>query len=76
VIAMDLGSCRDVIQDGRTGFLVNNVNEAVRALKQLSEINRSVCRQRVQQCFSIETMVEGYEQVYSTIFDREEKRQS
>lgn len=32
VIAMDLGSCREVIKDGQTGFLVNNVNEAVRAL--------------------------------------------
>ena len=32
VIAMDLGSCREVIDDGRTGFLVNNVDEAVQAL--------------------------------------------
>ena len=31
VIAMDLGSCREVIEDGQTGFLVNNVDEAVRA---------------------------------------------
>ena len=27
VIAMDLGSCCEVIDDGRTGFLVNNVND-------------------------------------------------
>ena len=27
VIAMDLGSCREVIADGRTGFLVNSVHE-------------------------------------------------
>ena len=27
VIAMDLGSCREVIEDGQTGFLVNNVGE-------------------------------------------------
>jgi glycosyltransferase involved in cell wall biosynthesis len=32
VIAMDLGSCREVIKDGQTGFLVDNVTEAVRAL--------------------------------------------
>src|SRR6266511_89882 len=76
VIAMDLGSCREVIKDGQTGFLVNNVSEAVRALERLSEIDRSVCRQRVQQCFSIETMVEAYERVYATIFDREARRQS
>ena len=73
---MDMGSCREVLQDGQTGFLVNNVNEAVLALNRLSEIDRSACRQRVQQCFSIETMVEGYERVYSTIFDLEAKRQS
>ncbi len=76
VIAMDLGSCCEVIGDGQTGFLVNNVHEAVLALQRLPEINRRACRQRVQQYFSIETMVEGYEKVYETIFDLREKRQS
>ena len=36
VIAMDLGSCREVIKDGQTGFLVDNVTEAVRALGRIS----------------------------------------
>jgi glycosyltransferase involved in cell wall biosynthesis len=76
VIAMDAGSCREVIEDGKTGFLVNNVNEAVHVLKRLPEIDRSACRQRVQVCFSIDTMVEAYERVYSTIFDLEAKRQT
>jgi glycosyltransferase involved in cell wall biosynthesis len=74
VIAMDLGSCREVIQDGQTGFLVNNAGEAVQALKRLGSIDRNVCRQRVQACFSMETMVEGYERVYQTIFEMEAKR--
>jgi glycosyltransferase involved in cell wall biosynthesis len=76
VIAMDLGSCREVIEDGQTGFLVNNVDEAVQALKRLGEIDRCRCRQRVEECFSIETMVKGYERVYSTVFDLEAKRRS
>ena len=76
VIAMDLGSCREVIEDGKTGFLVNTVEEAVQALQRLCEIDRSACRQRVQQCFSIDTMVEAYERVYQTIFDLEAKRRS
>jgi glycosyltransferase involved in cell wall biosynthesis len=76
VIAMDLGSCREVIKDGQTGFLVNNVEEAVRALKRLGEIDRNTCRQRVQDCFSIETMVKAYERVYWTIFDLEATRRS
>jgi glycosyltransferase involved in cell wall biosynthesis len=73
VIAMDLGSCREVIKDGQTGFLVNHVNEGARALERLSQIDRRACRQRVEQCFSIETMVAAYEGVYATIFDLEEK---
>src|ERR1700730_12540811 len=73
VIATDLGSCREVIEDGQTGFLVNGVNEAVEALKRVHKIDRAACRERVQRCFSIETMVEGYEPVYSTIFELEAK---
>jgi len=73
VIAMDLGSCREVIQHGQTGFLVNNVEEAARALQRVSEIDRATCRRRVDQCFSVETMVEGYERVYSKIFDCERR---
>jgi glycosyltransferase involved in cell wall biosynthesis len=73
VIAMDLGSCREVIADGRTGFLVNDVGQAVRALQRLPEIDRRACRERVQQRFSLETMVAAYERVYATIFNLEGK---
>jgi len=76
VIAMDLGSCREVIKDGETGFLVANVAEAVRVLERILEIDRRACRGRVQQHFSIDTMVEGYERVYSTIFDLEARSRS
>jgi glycosyltransferase involved in cell wall biosynthesis len=73
VVAMDLGSCREVIADGQTGFLVNGVNEAVEALKRIDKIDRAACRRRVHECFSIETMVEAYERVYCRIFDLEAK---
>jgi glycosyltransferase involved in cell wall biosynthesis len=76
VIAMDLGSCREVIEDGQTGFLVNNVQEAVESLQRLPEIDRGVCRQRVLKCFSIETMVQSYEKVYRTIFELEASTRS
>jgi glycosyltransferase involved in cell wall biosynthesis len=69
VIAMDLGSCREVVEDGRTGFLVKDVEEAVRALDRLPQIEAAACRRRVQEYFSIEKMVEGYERVYATIFE-------
>jgi glycosyltransferase involved in cell wall biosynthesis len=76
VIAMDCGSCREVIGDGRTGFLVNGVHEAVAVLDRVRQIDASTCRARVQQRFSVETMVKSYEQVYATIFEWEENRRS
>jgi glycosyltransferase involved in cell wall biosynthesis len=74
VIAMNLGSCREVIKDGQTGFLVDNVTEAVRSLGRISEIDRHACRGRVGEYFSIDSMVQGYERVYSKIFDLEAQR--
>jgi glycosyltransferase involved in cell wall biosynthesis len=68
VIAMDLGSCREVIEQGVTGFLVSDVSGAVRALEEVPGIEDKACRKRVQERFSIATMVEAYERVYARIF--------
>jgi glycosyltransferase involved in cell wall biosynthesis len=74
VIAMDLGSCREVIEEGVTGFLVNDVAGAVRALDAVASVKDSACRKRVEERFSIATMVEAYERVYAKIFEFEETR--
>jgi glycosyltransferase involved in cell wall biosynthesis len=67
VIAMDLGSCREVIADGVTGYLVANVAEAVAALAKIPAIDDGACRQRVVERFSIATMVASYARVYAEI---------
>ncbi len=74
VVAMDLGSCREVITDGQTGYLVNNVDEAVEAVGKIGRIDRSKCRQRVEENFTIDCMVSKYEKVYEEIFRREAQK--
>jgi glycosyltransferase involved in cell wall biosynthesis len=71
VIAMDLGSCREVITDKQTGYLVNSVDEAVEAIGKIDKIDRKKCRQHVEENFTIDKMVCGYEKVYEEIFRRE-----
>jgi glycosyltransferase involved in cell wall biosynthesis len=73
VIAMDRGSCREVIRDGETGFLVRNVDEALDSLEKIPSISRKGCRNHVAKNFSIEKMVEKYEDVYSRIFELQER---
>jgi glycosyltransferase involved in cell wall biosynthesis len=68
VIAMDRGSCREVIRDGETGFLVENVDGALEALEHIPSISRKNCRDHVAKHFSIDAMVGKYEVVYDRIF--------
>ncbi|RKY20965.1 MAG: glycosyltransferase family 4 protein, partial [Planctomycetota bacterium] len=59
VIAMDLGSCREVITDKQTGFLVNSVDEAVEAVGKIDLLDRKKCRRHVEENFTIDRMVAG-----------------
>jgi glycosyltransferase involved in cell wall biosynthesis len=74
VIAMDLGSCSEVIVDKQTGYLVNSVDEAVEAVAKIDQIDRKKCLQRVEENFTIDKMVSGYEKVYAEIFRREAQK--
>lgn len=67
VIAMQLGSTKEVIADGKTGFLCENVEECVAALDKVHQINRDACREHVIANFSAQKMTEGYEAVYQQI---------
>lgn len=70
VIAFDRGSVCEVVDHGRTGFIVNNVREMVQAMKKIDQIDRSECRKEVEKRFSTEKMVEDYENLYYDILKR------
>lgn len=74
VIAYDRGSCSEVIADGKTGFIVSNVDEAVAAVKKIETIDPKVCRKHVENNFSVDCMVAAYEKVYEQIFKIEDKK--
>ena len=70
VIAFDRGSMPELIEDGKTGFLVSTVDEAIKAVAQIKDIDRASCRRRVEQHFTVDRMVEEYIQVYETILEK------
>lgn len=67
VIGTDLGSVREVVADGTTGFVVESVEEAVRAVEQVPEIHRAACLDRATSRFSVDAMVDGYLDAYRMI---------
>ena len=70
VIAFDRGSAKEVIKDGKTGFVVKNVEEMIKAIKKIDKIKREDCRKWVEEKFTIERMVSNYEKIYYRIIRR------
>ncbi|HQB85219.1 MAG TPA: glycosyltransferase family 4 protein [Candidatus Pacearchaeota archaeon] len=70
VIAYNRGSVPEVIKDKKTGFIVKNVSEAVKAVYKIDQIKRSDCRDWVKERFSIDTMVDGYEKAYFDLIQK------
>lgn len=64
VIANRRGSVPEVIKNGKTGFIVNNINQMTKAVAKISQIDRKTCRKHVQDNFDIKHMLDGYEKVY------------
>jgi len=70
VIAFDRGPVREIIKDGETGFIVKNSKEMIKAVKKIGQIERKECRKRVEENFSLEKMIDNYEEVYYKILKR------
>jgi glycosyltransferase involved in cell wall biosynthesis len=64
VIAFREGSAPEVVDDGVTGFLVDDEDEMAAAIGRLGELDRAACRERAQERFGADRAVEGYEAVY------------
>ena len=67
VIAFNKGSMPELIRHEQTGFLVNNIDEAVNAVSALKNINRKDCRDWAASQFSSEKMVDDYYKLYQQI---------
>ena len=67
VIAFDKGSMPELINDGKTGFLVRNIDEAVRAVKNIKSVDRKYTSEYAASKFSRQKMIEGYLEVYRQI---------
>lgn len=69
-IAVNRGSMPELIIDGETGFLANNVDQAVEAVNKIDSISRKKCREIAEERFSVDRMVEDYIKVYKTILKK------
>jgi glycosyltransferase involved in cell wall biosynthesis len=67
VIATRRGSMSELIEHGRTGFLVDDADDAVRAIDRIGELDRTVVRQRAIERFSVDRMADEYIALYRSV---------
>lgn len=70
IIAFEEGSMPELIEQGKTGFLVNSNEEAVKALKKINRISRNYCREYVKKNFPLRRMVNRYEKLYKKLLKK------
>lgn len=67
VIAFNRGSMPELIDSGSTGFLVDDVDEAVEAVGKIGAIDRKACRTAAEERFTADRMAAEYIKVYEKI---------
>ncbi|MDI6892730.1 MAG: glycosyltransferase family 4 protein [Actinomycetota bacterium] len=70
VIAFPRGSVPEVIEDKRTGFIVDTIDEMVKAVGRIGEIDPHECRNYAEERFGISHMTRDYEALYLKILEK------
>jgi len=69
VIAYDRGSVAEIVEDGTTGFIVQDENSAVVAVTRLLELDRRAIRGRFEARFTARRMALDYLDTYQRLID-------
>jgi glycosyltransferase involved in cell wall biosynthesis len=65
VVAFPEGSAPEIVEDGVTGFIVDDEHAMASAAGRLGEIDPAACRRTCEERFSVDAAVSGYEAVYA-----------
>src|SRR5581483_7763125 len=67
VIAFNRGSVPEIIDDGVTGFVVEDINGAIGAVDRLGQLSREKIRRRFEECFTARRMAQDYLAAYRSM---------
>jgi glycosyltransferase involved in cell wall biosynthesis len=67
VVAFRRGSVPEVIEHGRTGFIVDSLDEMIEAVRRIDEIDPRECRRVAEERFALEPFVAAHEAAYQRV---------
>lgn len=74
VVAFDHGSVREVVDEGVTGFIVDDLPTAIAAAARVGELDRARIRETFERRFSAVRMAEDYVELYERILAEPQRR--
>jgi len=76
VIAFNRGAAPEIVKNGKSGFIVENLKEMEKSVLNIEKIERVNCRKGAEKFFSLEKMAEEYEGLYYQIIKDYAKKTS
>lgn len=70
VLAYDCASVPEIIQNGKTGYICNDLDEMISRVNDIQKIDRYFCRQYVEEKYSRALMAKNYIDTYNKIINR------
>ncbi|MBZ9761206.1 glycosyltransferase [Mesorhizobium sp. CA8] len=67
VVAFPNGALPDVVEHGKTGFLVNDIDEMAKAILASANLDSETCRAEARRRFSLDRMVSAYMDAYQAL---------
>jgi glycosyltransferase involved in cell wall biosynthesis len=67
VVAFRAGALADIVEHGRTGLLVDSVEEMARALRAVGDIDPRACREAAERRFASTRMTARYLRLYEAL---------
>jgi glycosyltransferase involved in cell wall biosynthesis len=71
VIAFNRGSVSEIVEDGVTGFVVEDETSAAGAVREIGLLSRRAVRQRFEERFTARRMAEDYIRLYGSMIEGE-----
>jgi glycosyltransferase involved in cell wall biosynthesis len=69
VIAYRCGSVPEIVDDGVTGFIVDDLDTAIEAVPKIRDLDRNLCRRRFEERFSAARMAQEYLAIYQRLIN-------
>lgn len=69
VLALKIGSVPEVVKDGETGYVEENIDDLIKRVNDIYKIDRFACRKHIENNFSDKRMVENYINAYKKLIE-------